>query len=44
MELFRYVPYINNEKMKVRGFVSGFILEFNYQIEYDETQTLEKVI
>ena len=44
LELFSYVPYIIDEKVKVRKFVNGFPLAFRDWIDYDEPQSLEEVI
>lgn len=41
LELFKYVSYITNEKVKVHRFSSGFPLAFRDWIDYDEPRSLE---
>lgn len=43
-ELLRYLPYITNEKAKVKRFVSDSPLEFRDWVEYDKPQSLEELI
>jgi len=44
LELFRYVPYLKDEKTKVQRFISGLPLAFKGGIEYDEPRSLEEFI
>lgn len=44
LDLFRYVPYLMDEKTKFQRFISGFPLAFKDRIEYDEPRSLEEVI
>lgn len=44
LELFRYVPYLKDERIKVQSFISGLSLPFKDQIEYNEPWDLEEVI
>ena len=44
LELLRYVPYLKDEKVKVKIFFSGFPLAFRDRIEYDEPRSPEEVI
>jgi hypothetical protein len=44
LELLRYVPYIKDEKVKVKQFVSGLPQTYQNKIEFDEPNTLEDTI
>jgi hypothetical protein len=41
LELIRYVPYIKDEKVKMKCFISGIPQSFRDIIEFDEPKTLE---
>jgi hypothetical protein len=43
-ELLRYVPYIKDEKVKVKRFISGLPQTYQNKIEFDEPNTLEDTI
>jgi len=40
----RYVPYLREEKAKVQRFISGFLVAYRDQIEFDEPLSLEEPI
>jgi hypothetical protein len=42
--MLRYVPYIRDEKVKVKQFISGLPQTYWYRIEFDEPNTLEDTI
>jgi len=44
LELLRYVPYLKEEKAKIRRFTSGLPKEFKDIIEFDEPRPLEEAI
>ena len=44
LELMRYVPYIKDEKVKMKWFISGMPRSFRDKIEFDEPNTLEDII
>lgn len=44
LDLFRYLPFIKDEKAKVKIFFSGFPLAFKDWIKYNEPQSLKDVI
>lgn len=44
LELFMYVPYLEDEKAKVQRFINWMPLKFKYCIEYDEPRSLEEAI
>jgi len=44
LELLRYVRYLRKEKAKVQRFISGFPFAYRYQIEFNESRSLEEVI
>jgi hypothetical protein len=44
LELMRYVPYIKDEKVKMKRFISGLPQSFRDMIEFDEPNTLEDTI
>ena len=43
-ELLRYVPYLKEEKAKVQRFISGFLVAYRDQIEFDEPRSLKEAI
>jgi hypothetical protein len=40
IEMLRYVPYINDEKVKVKRFISGLPQTYQNMIDFDEKKTL----
>ena len=44
LELFRYVPYIKEEKVKIQRFFNGFLVAFKDKIEFYEPRPLEEYI
>jgi len=44
LELLRYVPYIKEEKAKIHRFISGLLVAYRDQIEFDELRSLEEAI
>jgi len=44
LELLIYVPYIKEEKAKVRRFISGLLVAYIYWIDFDEPRSLEEAI
>lgn len=44
MELLRYVPYLKEEKDKVQRFISGLLVAYKDQIEFDDPRSLEESI
>jgi hypothetical protein len=44
LELLRYVPYIKDEKVKMKHFLSGMPQYFQDQIEFNDPKTLEDTI
>jgi hypothetical protein len=40
LKLMRYVPYIKDEKVKMKRFISGLPQSFRDMIEFDEPNTL----
>lgn len=40
LELFRYVPYLKEEKAKIQRFISGLLVAFKDRIEFDESRSL----
>ena len=40
----RYVPYLKDEKDKIKIFISGFLMTFREKIELLEPQTLKDAI
>ena len=41
LDLMRYVACINEEKIKIQRFLSGFPSFYKDQIQYDEPKTLD---
>ena len=41
LKLLRYVPYLKDEKAKIQRFMSGFLIAYRHQIEFDEIISLE---
>ena len=44
LELLRYVPYIKEEKAKIKRFTSRLPIAFKDKIEFDEPRSLEEAI
>ena len=44
LEFLRYVKYIQDDKVKIRRFLSGIPTTYKYRIEFDEPRTLEEAI
>jgi hypothetical protein len=44
MELMMYVPYIKDEKVNMKRFLSGLPQSFQNKIEFDEPKTMEETI
>ena len=44
LDLMRYVTCINEEKVKIHRFLSGFPSFYKDRIQYDEPKTLEVAI
>ena len=44
LELLRYVPYLEDEKAKIKIFISGFSISFRDKIEFDGPRSLEEAI
>ena len=44
LEILRYFRYINDEKVKIQWFLSGFPQSYNDRIEFYEPRTLEEAI
>lgn len=44
LELLRYVPYLTEEKVKIKRFISGLLVAFKGRIEFDEPRSLEEAI
>jgi hypothetical protein len=44
LELIRHVPYIKDEKVKMKRFISGLPQSYRDKIEFDETNTFEYTI
>ena len=44
LKLFRYVPYLKEEKAKVHKFISGMPVTYRDRIEFDEPRSLEEAI
>ena len=44
LDLKRYVAYINEEKIKIQRFLSGFPSFYKDRIQYDEPKMLEVAI
>ncbi|MCY6488344.1 hypothetical protein, partial [Actinobacillus pleuropneumoniae] len=42
--LFRYVPYIREEKAKVQRFISSLPLNMRERIEFDNPKTMDEAI
>jgi hypothetical protein len=44
LELLIYVPFIKDEKVKIKRYLSGFPSFISDKIEYDDPKTLEDTI
>ena len=44
LELLRYVPYLTEDKAKIKRFTSGLPIAFKDMIEFDEPRSLEEAI
>ncbi len=44
LELLSYVPYLTEEKAKIKRFISGLPIAFKDMIEFDEPRSLEEAI
>lgn len=44
LELLKYVPYLKDEKVEIKWYISGLPLAFKDQIEFEYPWTLEYVI
>ena len=44
LDLMRYVPCINEEKIKIQRFLSGLASFYKDKIHYDEPKTLDVAI
>lgn len=44
LELLRYVPYLEEEKAKVKGLISGLPVAYRDSVEFDEPRSLEEAI
>jgi len=44
LELFRHMPYLKEEKAKVKRFISGLPVSYRDQIDFDEPILLEEAI
>lgn len=44
LELLRYVPYLKEEKAKIKRFISGFLIPFKDRIEFNNPRSLEEAI
>ena len=44
LDLLRFVPYVNKEKVKVQRFLSCFLQAYKDRIEFDNPKTLDEVL
>ena len=44
LELLRYVPYLKDEKAKIKRFISGLLVGYRDHIEFGEPRSLEEAI
>ena len=44
LDLLRFVPYIKEEKVKVKRFLSSLPQDYKDRIEFDNPKTLDEVL